>query len=177
MKDQSGLEKWEILKFPLFHIFHIFGCHRQTERPKRLIFGIWDPLDGSSQWCEWQFPHSKKILWFCFKGVPEVRGCPENTCPKKIFFFQKILLSMMPQHISRWIWVVSFSFLLYDKKREKCQFSDFVILTKKLEPMFSVNFFIGIYKKFWAFWALEFLKYLKKWLIYKLGKWGAVKNQ
>ena len=39
---------------------------------------------------------------------------------------------MMPQHISRWIWVVSFSFLLYDKKREKCQFSDFVILTKKI---------------------------------------------
>ena len=39
---------------------------------------------------------------------------------------------MMPQHISRLILVVSFSFWLYDKKCEKCQFSDFVILTKKI---------------------------------------------
>ena len=115
-----------------FFTFHIFGCHRQTKRPWRLIFGILDPLDGTSVWSKGNFPHAKKILWFCFRGVPEVRGCPENTCPKKIFFFQKISLSMMPQHISRWIWVVSFSFLLYDKKREKCQFSDFVILTKKI---------------------------------------------
>ena len=132
VKGQSGLEKWEILKFPLFSCFSHFWLSQANRKTKEAHLRDSHPLDGSSQWCEWQFPHSKKILWFCFRGVSEVRGCPENTCPKKIFFFQKISLSMMPQHISRWIWVVSFSFLLYDKKREKCQFSDFVILTKKI---------------------------------------------
>ena len=74
----------------------------------------------------------KKILWFCFKGVPKVRGRPENACPKKIIFFQKFSLYIMTKHVSRWILMVSFSFWPYDQKHEKCHFSDFVILTKKI---------------------------------------------
>ena len=118
--------------FCFFYIFHIFGSHRQTKRPWKLIFGIRDPLDGTFHWCQGQFPHSKKILWFCFYGAPEVQGCPENTCPKKIIFFQKFSLYIMTKHVSRWILMVSFSFWPYDQKREKCHFSVFVILTKKI---------------------------------------------
>ena len=39
---------------------------------------------------------------------------------------------IMTKHVSRWILMVSFSFWPYDQKREKCHFSDFVILTKKI---------------------------------------------
>ena len=105
MKGQSGLEKWEILKFSLFHIV---GCHRQTWRQWRLIFGIRDPLDGTFHWCKGHFPHSKKILWFCFKGVPEVQGCPKNTC---LTFFLKHFLCLWcaNMHLGE-IWCYHFCF-------------------------------------------------------------------
>ena len=51
-KANLALKNEKFWNFHFFHIFHIFGCHGQTERPWRLIFGIRDPLDGSSQWCE-----------------------------------------------------------------------------------------------------------------------------
>ena len=48
---------------------------------------------------------------------------------------------------------------------------------KKLQKKYSTNILIIIFKKFWAFWALEFLKYLFKWLINKVCDWGGVKSQ
>merc|ERR1739836_57714 len=131
MKGQSGLKNQKFRSFHFFHIFHIFGFHRQTKRPWRLIFGIRDPLDGTSVWSEGDFPHSKKRLWFCFRGIPEVRGCPENTCPKIFVFFQKFSLSMMTEYVSRWNLVSQLSFFPYGQKCAKCHFSDFVIFTKK----------------------------------------------
>ena len=56
------------------------------------------------------------------------------------------------------------SFFPYGQKCEKCHFSHFVILTKKIAKKISAHILIIIFKKFWAFWALEFLKYLFKWL-------------
>ena len=132
MKGQSGLEKWEILKFPLFSHFLHFWLSRVNQ--KAVEAHLRD--SGPSRWylsLVWRTISSfKKILWFCFRGVPEVRGRPENTCPKKNIFFQKFSLYIMPKHVSRWILMVSFSFWPYDQKREKCHFSDFVILTKKI---------------------------------------------
>ena len=96
---------------------------------------------------------------------------------KKYFFFKKFHCLWCPNiYLGGFGWY-HFCFCSMTKNVKNASFQILSFWPKKLETMFSANLLIGIYKKFWAFWALEFLKYLKKWLIYKVGKRGGVKNQ
>ena len=74
----------------------------------------------------------KKYYGSASEAFLRSRGCPENTCPKFFVFFQKFSLSMMTQYVSRWNLVPQLSFFPYGQKCEKCHFSHFVILTKKI---------------------------------------------
>ena len=74
----------------------------------------------------------KKYYGFAFKAFLRSKAALKIPVRKKNIFFQKISLYIMTKHVSRWILMVSFSFWPYDQKREKCHFSDFVILTKKI---------------------------------------------
>ena len=88
-------------------------------------------------------------------------------CKKKLFFFKNFHCLWCPNMYLGGIWWYHFCFGPMTKNMKNAIFHIWTFWPKKLETMFSANLLIGIYNKFWAFWALEFLKYLKKWLIYR----------
>ena len=132
MKGQSGLEKWEILKFPLFSHFLHFWLSRVNQ--KAVEAHLRD--SGPSRWylsLVWMTISSfKKNIMVLLQRRSWGPRPPWKYLSEKNYFFQKFSLYIMPKHVSRWILMVSFSFWPYDQKREKCHFSDFVILTKKI---------------------------------------------
>ena len=66
------------------------------------------------------------------------------------------------------IWWYHFCFGPMTKNVKNAIFHIWLFWPKKMETIFSANLLIAIYNKFWAFWALEFLKNLKKWVFYKV---------
>ena len=92
-------------------------------------------------------------------------------------FFQKFHCLWWPSMYVGGIWCRNFRFSPIAKNVKNAIFHILTFLPKKLQKMFSANILIIIYIKIWALWALEFLKYLLNWLIYKVCEWGGVKSQ
>ena len=108
----------------------------------------------------------KKYYGFAFKAFLRSKAALKIPVRKKLFFFKNFHCLWCPNMYLGGIWWYHFRFGPMSKNVKNAIFQIWTFWAKKLETMFSANLLIGIYIKFWAFWALEFLKYLKKWLIY-----------
>ena len=96
---------------------------------------------------------------------------------KFLFFFNNFHYLWWTTMYLGGIWCRNFRFSPMAKNVKNAIFYILSFWPKKLQKKYSTNILIIIFKKFWAFWALEFLKYLFKWLINKVCDWGGVKSQ
>ena len=96
---------------------------------------------------------------------------------KFLIFFKNFHCLWWPSMYLGGIWCRNFHFSPMAKNTKNAIFHILSFWPKKLQTMFSANILIIIYIKIWALWALEFLKYLLKWLIYKICEWGEFKSQ
>jgi len=112
----------------------------------------------------------KKYYDFALKAFLRSEAVLKIPVRKKYFFFKKFHCLWCPNIYLGGFWRFHFRFGSMTKNVKNASFQILSFWPKKMEIKFPANPLIGIYKKFWEFWALEFLKYLKKWLIYKVGK-------
>ena len=109
----------------------------------------------------------KKYYGFAFKAFLRSKAALKIPVRKKIFFFKNFHCLWCPNMCLGGIWWYHFRLGPMTKNMKNAIFQIWTFWPKKFETMFSANLLIGISNKFWAFWALEFLKYFKKWLIYR----------
>ena len=161
MKGQSGLEKWEILKFQLFSHFSHFWLSQANQ--KAVKAHLWD--SGPYRWylslMRRTISSFKKKYGFAFKAFLRSKAALKIPVRKKIFFFKNFHCLWCPNLYPDGIWWYHFRFGPMTKNVKNAIFQIWLFWPKKMETIFSANLLIAIYNKFWAFWALEFLKTLR----------------
>ena len=119
----------------------------------------------------------KKYYDFALKAFLRSEAALKIPVRKFLFFFKNFHCLWWPSMYLGGIWCRNFRFSPMAKNVKNAIFHILSFWPKKLQTMFSANILIIIDIKIWALWALEFLKYLLKWLIYKVCEWGEFKSQ